>query len=464
MEKLQGDYKTQFGLLREYAEQLLKSNPGTTVTIDVEPSSCKAKSSTRQFRRIYICYGAFKKGFKIIGRDILGLDGCFMKGPYPGQILTAVGVDGNNGIYPVAFAVVESETTKTWTWFLEQLAVDLELPRTANFTFISDRQKGIIPAVSKVFPMAEHRYCIRHIHENMKANANWRNDKIKGLFWNAASATTVPWFDHAMQDIKMVDQKLHDWLKQIPVKHWSRCQFSGRPKCDILLNNICEVFNRQLIHARDKPIITSLECIREYLMKRNLVVHKLIAKTKGPLTPYATKALDEIKQEAAEYTVIFNSISKYQVNGPRDNKVVNLVEKSCTCRRWDLTGIPCKHAVACIWNLALHGKDDGVLEKWVDKAYWMQTWKDVYSHVIDPVDGQDLWTPSTCPTKLLPPKHHKQIGRPKKKRKKSAVEVTELTQQMESSGKMSRKGETVECSKCKRRGHNRRSCKGTDVE
>ncbi|KAJ0938978.1 putative transposase, mutator type, MULE transposase domain-containing protein [Helianthus annuus] len=256
MEKLQGDYKTQFGLLREYAEQLMKSNPGTTVTIDVEPSSCKAKSSTRQFRRIYICYGAFKKGFKIIGRDILGLDGCFMKGPYPGQILTAVGVDGNNGIYPVAFAVVESETTKTWTWFLEQLAVDLELPRTANFTFISDRQKGIIPAVSKVFPMAEHRYCIQHIHENMKANANWRDDKIKGLFWNAASATTVPWFDHAMQDIKMVDKKLHDWLRQIPVKHWSRCQFSGRPKCDILLNNICEVFNRQLIHARDKPIIT----------------------------------------------------------------------------------------------------------------------------------------------------------------------------------------------------------------
>ncbi|GJS23619.1 hypothetical protein Tco_0452251 [Tanacetum coccineum] len=28
------------------------------------------------------------------------LDGCFMKGPYPDQILTTVGVDANNGIYP----------------------------------------------------------------------------------------------------------------------------------------------------------------------------------------------------------------------------------------------------------------------------------------------------------------------------------------------------------------------------
>ncbi|GKG04829.1 mutator type transposase, partial [Tanacetum coccineum] len=42
--------------------------------------------------------------------DFLGLDGCFLSGPYPGQILTAVGVDPNNGIYPLAYAVVESES------------------------------------------------------------------------------------------------------------------------------------------------------------------------------------------------------------------------------------------------------------------------------------------------------------------------------------------------------------------
>nr|GEV31264.1 transposase, MuDR, plant [Tanacetum cinerariifolium] len=49
------------------------------------------ESLTRTFRRIYVCLGALKKGFKASGGDILGLDGCFMKGPYPNQILTAVG-------------------------------------------------------------------------------------------------------------------------------------------------------------------------------------------------------------------------------------------------------------------------------------------------------------------------------------------------------------------------------------
>ncbi|GJT38800.1 hypothetical protein Tco_0938665 [Tanacetum coccineum] len=37
--------------------------------------------------------------FKECGRELLGLDEAFMRGQYPRKILTAVGVDANNGIY-----------------------------------------------------------------------------------------------------------------------------------------------------------------------------------------------------------------------------------------------------------------------------------------------------------------------------------------------------------------------------
>lgn len=74
-------------------------------------------------------------------RDLLGFDGAFMKGPFPGQLLTAVSVDSNNGIYPLAYGIVETENLESWTWFLEQLADDLDLVANSNFTFISDRQK-----------------------------------------------------------------------------------------------------------------------------------------------------------------------------------------------------------------------------------------------------------------------------------------------------------------------------------
>ncbi|GKG07501.1 hypothetical protein Tco_0330470, partial [Tanacetum coccineum] len=54
--------------------------------------------------------GALKQGFKACGKEILGLDGCFMSGPWPDQILTTVEVDANNGIYPVAYVIVEAES------------------------------------------------------------------------------------------------------------------------------------------------------------------------------------------------------------------------------------------------------------------------------------------------------------------------------------------------------------------
>ncbi|XP_021996805.1 uncharacterized protein LOC110893954 [Helianthus annuus] len=138
-----GDYREQYGILRSYCEALLRANPGSTIKIDCEPCANPCLP-TRQFKRCYVCFASIMRGFKMCGREILGLDGCFMKGPFPGQILTAIGVDGNNGIYPVAYALVEAETFKSWEWFLELLKDDLGLEDSTNFTFISDRQKGLL--------------------------------------------------------------------------------------------------------------------------------------------------------------------------------------------------------------------------------------------------------------------------------------------------------------------------------
>jgi len=36
-------------------------------------------------------------------------------------MLTAIGIDPNDYIYPIAFGVVEVEFLTTWKWFLETL-------------------------------------------------------------------------------------------------------------------------------------------------------------------------------------------------------------------------------------------------------------------------------------------------------------------------------------------------------
>nr|GEZ73216.1 transposase, mutator type [Tanacetum cinerariifolium] len=84
-----------------------------------------------------VVHVALKQGFRACGREILGLDGCFMPGPWPGQMLTTVGVDANNGIYPVAYAIVEAKSKASWCWFLNLLGEDLGIePNLTTLSFL----------------------------------------------------------------------------------------------------------------------------------------------------------------------------------------------------------------------------------------------------------------------------------------------------------------------------------------
>ena len=134
--------------------------------------------------------------------------------------------------------------------------------------------------------------------------------------------------------------------------------------------------------------------------------------------------------------------------------VVNLEQKTCSCRKWEISGLPCKHVVACINNLNENGGKGGLPEEWVHPSYRLNTWKEQYSHKINPICGKHLWVKHDWPSTLIPPKEHPQIGRPPKKRKKSVVEVEDLVK----GGKLSKKGTTITCSICKEKGRNKRRC------
>ncbi|XP_035842718.1 uncharacterized protein LOC118489161 [Helianthus annuus] len=195
----------------------------------------------------------------------------------------------------------------------------------------------------------------------------WSGNLFKEMLWDAACATTKPQFNRKMNAIRLLDNDLFVWLSQIPPTSWARSHFTGRAKTDVLLNNMCESFNNQLVKGRDKPIITCLEFIREYLMKKIVVVHKVIAKINGPLTPYATRVFDEIKADASQYSVMMAGRGRFQVTGGyADQCKVDVNERTCTCRKWQLTGMPCKHGVAAIWDMARNGMNVGVLESSVD--------------------------------------------------------------------------------------------------
>ena len=74
-------------------------------------------------------------------RKIIALDGCFLKKPMVGEILTAIGRDANNHIFPVAWAVVNVENKDNWSWFLDLLGDDLDMPTGNGLTLMSDQHK-----------------------------------------------------------------------------------------------------------------------------------------------------------------------------------------------------------------------------------------------------------------------------------------------------------------------------------
>ncbi|XP_025703879.1 uncharacterized protein [Arachis hypogaea] len=98
-----------------------------------------------------------------------GVDETHLYGKYKGFLLVAVSQDGNNNIVPIAFAIVEGDTSEAWHFFLINLRQHV---MTCNGVgLISDRQDSIRSAIARSNgawspPRAFHMFCIRHIESN----------------------------------------------------------------------------------------------------------------------------------------------------------------------------------------------------------------------------------------------------------------------------------------------------------
>ncbi|KAL4348962.1 hypothetical protein GQ457_17G000560 [Hibiscus cannabinus] len=342
-EKIKGNISHEFNKLFDYVLALRIADPDGSFDLVVERPTA---TDIPKFRRFYVCFGALKEGFKRYCRPVIGVDGCFLKGSLKGEILSAVGKDSNNQIFPVAWAYVEVENRESWAWFLNHLKDDLNLANGDNLTLLSDMQKGLLEEVSMCLPHVEHRYCARHMY------ANWKKDHKGGdlqlLFWNCCKATTQPLFQKHADKIGKLKPKAYADLMVRDPSHWSKAFFSTRSKCDAIDNNFSEAFNSAIIGARFKSIISMFEDIRHYVM-HSLVEHKKKSISwRGEICPRIAKKLEEHKVRSSFCHVTWNGADGYEVMHHEDSFVVDVKGWKCTCRVWDLTGIPCLHAICVI--------------------------------------------------------------------------------------------------------------------
>ncbi|KAL7219947.1 hypothetical protein ACSBR2_012913 [Camellia fascicularis] len=100
-----------FDQLRWYSNAVMEYNPGSYINLDFD------EHNTRRFNRLFISFKASIYGFKHC-RPLLFLDGTFLKGRFKRHLLAAIAKDRNQGLFPVAFAIVDSKNAQNWAWFL----------------------------------------------------------------------------------------------------------------------------------------------------------------------------------------------------------------------------------------------------------------------------------------------------------------------------------------------------------
>ena len=123
--------------------------------------------------------------------------------------------------------------------------------------------------------------------------------------------------------------------------------------------------------------------------------------------------------------------------------VVNLVERKCTCRRFEREKLPCVHAIAA-------AEYNNVCRISLCSPYYNSEYLvSAYAESIMPADEAQPIPEIVADQPCLPPYIRQQPGRPKKNMMKSALEVA-------FQNKCPRKEHT--CSRCRQSGHNAKTC------
>lgn len=396
----------------------------------------------RVFQRMYICLAALKKGFIAGCRKVVGLDGCFFKGAINGELLCAIGRDANNQMHPVAWAVVEKENNDSWDWFCDLLFRDICVGGGSDWVFISDQQKGILTAVEKWAPEAEHRNCARHIY------ANWRKKHKKKewqkKFWNCAKAPCITLFNLAKARLAKERQAGAKAIMNTDPHHWSRAWFRIGSNCDSVDNNMCESFNKWILDARFFPIITMLETIRRKVMVRIQSNRSKSSSWNTVICPNILKKMNYYISLSSVCHAISNGQDQFEVKHYNNTFTVDLNKKECSCRYWQLSGLPCPHAISCIFFKT------NTLDDYIANCFRVEEFSKTYNHCLMPLEGMKS-CPESDRTPLQPPGYIKMPGRPKKERKREPNEKPKAK-------RVSRVGTVIRCRKCKQVGHNRSTC------
>ncbi|XP_026433847.1 uncharacterized protein LOC113331348 [Papaver somniferum] len=223
LERTNGSFDESFRLIPSLCEMIERTNPGSISTFTY-------------------------------GRNVVGLDGCHLKGKYGGCLLSATALDGQNGLVPLGIMVCRNE----------------------------------------------------HMYANFKMH--YKGSKLHTLFWNSARAYIPKHFQAHMDSMMSENVSACQYLMGEDPKSWEK------PVCKLVLMYVQLVMG--LFYKRRNACVGwdsgDLVPTAKKLLKKMFKKTGEYKQLRGFPCQYAVCALQQIRPNWVEYCARYYSVDNYR--------------------------------------------------------------------------------------------------------------------------------------------------------
>ncbi|XP_025611641.1 uncharacterized protein [Arachis hypogaea] len=395
-------WEASYEALPSWFEAMVQKDPSAVVEIETAPAYLgdEVVQDIRILTRVFWSFYPYIRAFRSC-KPIVQIDGTHLYGKYKGALLVAVSQDGNGNIVPLAFAVVEGETSDAWHFFLTHLRT--HVVTRDGIGLISDRHDSITSAIARSNgswepPRAIRMFCVRHIASNFLRN--FKAPYLQKLIVNMGYCRTVREFNVQYARLRERGEAYTQWLDRIPRQQYALA-FDNGYRWGHMTTNLVECINGVLKGARNLPI-TSLVKATFYRLNELFTRKKAEAEAR---TNAGHQAAGNIQVNLFDRQ---NEVFEVREMPSGLEYAVNLRQRHCDCGEFQTYRIPCRHVFACCANQRLDW------QQYVHDVYRMEEIKKVYRARFKPLGNPATWPVYQGP-RHIPNPHLKRVskGRPK---------------------------------------------------
>ncbi|KAL5186707.1 hypothetical protein HKD37_05G012508 [Glycine soja] len=421
-----GDWEESYAKLSSWLTHMQSHSPSSYFQIlhDVFIVGNRVSREHRQFHRVFWTFGQCKEAFKYC-KPIIQVDGTHLYGKYRGTLLMATSQDGNGGVLPLAFAVVEGETLISWSWFLAYLrehVIDKN-----GICLISDRHASIKSAVANetLGWQPPHISFLRTTFDDNK--------------FDAAYTPCKHVFDQNLEKFRQLSPAIARWIDRISKEKWNMAYDTSGRRYGHMTTNLSECVNKVLKDCRSIPITALVKSTysrcRKYFVDRGRQAQRQLRKGQVYCSKLVTKLRKNQEQTCSHIVRVYDIHStRFEVEetfNPITQRggqkwTVNLNGHYCQCGRYSALHYPCSHIIAACGYVSMN------YYQYID---W---WPLGNEAAIPPSD--EAWTLIPDPTTI------RAKGRPKSTRIRNEMDWVEPFDRRQ------------KCSRCGAEGHNRCRC------